>query len=67
MVTLTKRVGAEEPDLARAFAKMAAARDLWVVATQITKKGKVLAHVRLVDEIGFCVRAQLDKPFDLCL
>ena len=59
----------EEPGLARALAKMAAARDLWVVAvaTQLTKKGKVLAHVRLVEEIGFCVRAQLDKPFDLCL
>ena len=57
----------EEPGLARALAKMAAARDLWAVATQLTKKGKVLANVRLVDEIGFCVRAQLDKPFDLCL
>jgi len=31
------------------------------------KEGKVLAHVRLVDKIGFCVRAQLDKPFDLRL
>ena len=57
----------EEPGLARALAKMAAARDLWAVATQLTKKGKVLANVRLVDEIGFCMRAQLDKPFDLCL
>jgi hypothetical protein len=52
----------EEPGLAKALAKEAAASDLGVVAAQLKVKGEVLAHVRLLVEIGF-PRARNSKNF----
>ena len=57
----------EEPGLARALAKMAAARDLWVVATQLTKKGKFSRMFGWWTKSGFaCARNSTNPLTSAC-